>query len=222
MDQEEFVGFYFPLLTRRFAGRGIAPEELIRTIWKGVGAMAAHDGSRTNEAVFWDCFERCLSVKRKDVEAELLDFYSDEFNKAIRTTRPTPLADEIIRRLKAKSIKCYLATNPIFPRCATMNRIRWAGLGAEDFEIITTYENSHSSKPNVLYFKEILAKCGLEPAECLMVGNDVEEDLAARKLGIKTYLVTDCLENKKKLPIETDYSGTLEEFAYFTDSGNLF
>ncbi len=34
-----------------------------------------------------------------------------------------------------------------------------------------------------------------------MVGNDVEEDLAIRKLGVKTFLVTDTMENKKDFPL---------------------
>ena len=65
------------------------------------------------------------------------------------------------------------------------------------------------------YFRTILEELKLDPAECLMVGNDVEEDLVIRKLGVKTYLVTDTMENKKGLPIHTDYMGSLEELLEF-------
>ena len=88
-------------------------------------------------------------------------------------------------------------------------------MDAGDFELITTYEDCRFCKPNPAYFQEILTELGLRPEECLMVGNDVEEDLVIRSLGVKTFLVTDTLENKKGLPVETDYRGTLEELLEF-------
>lgn len=213
MDQQKFVEFYMPLLAARFKGRGVPQEELIAAVWKGVEAMAFNDGSRTNEAVFWDCFEKRLSIRREEVEEEVLDFYGNEFNQAIQSTRPVPAADRIIKFLKQKGKKVYLATNPIFPRCATLNRIRWAGLCAEDFEEITTYEDYRYSKPNPEYFREILSRHGLRPQDCLMVGNDAREDLTAGSLGIKTYLVTDCLEHGDA-PQKPDYQGANLEQLY--------
>ena len=140
MKQEEFVKFYLPLLAARFQGRGIAPDKLIGAVWNGFGAMVMNDGRASNEEVFWNCFSGELGIRRSEVEEDVLDFYGNDFNQAIRTTSPDPVANEIVKYLKSRGKKVYLATNPVFPRCATMNRIRWAGLDAEDFELITTYE----------------------------------------------------------------------------------
>ena len=126
--------------------------------------------------------------------------------------------EDILEKAKEKGIRTYLATNPVFPKVATMNRIKWAGLDAEDFELITTYEDNCYCKPNVDYYRTILEQFHLRPEECLMVGNDVEEDLAIRKLGVKTFLVTDTKENKKDLPIESDYQGSMEELFAFVES----
>ena len=112
----------------------------------------------------------------------------------------------------------YLATNPVFPRAATANRIKWAGLQEDDFRLITTYEDCSYCKPNPLYFKAILDQFSLDPSECLMVGNDVEEDLAIRSLGVATFLVTDTMENKKNLVPETEYQGSLEELLHFIET----
>ena len=147
-----------------------------------------------------------------------LDFYANEFNEAIRATKPSPAADRIVKAAREKGIETYLATNPVFPRCATMNRIRWAGLDAGDFKEITTYEHCRYCKPSPEYFREILEKYGLDPAECLMVGNDVEEDLSIRSLGVRTYLVTDTVENRKGISYETDYTGTLSGLLEFVKS----
>lgn len=206
MKQEEFVKFYLPLLAARFQGRGIAPDKLIGAVWNGFGAMVMNDGRASNEEVFWNCFSGELGIRRSEVEEDVLDFYGNDFNQAIRTTSPDPVANEIVKYLKSRGKKVYLATNPVFPRCATMNRIRWAGLDAEDFELITTYETCRYSKPNVEYYRGILSECGLDPEECLMVGNDRKEDLAAGELGIHTYLVTGCLEHGDA-PARGEYEG---------------
>ncbi len=213
MDQEEFVRYYMPRLAKRFVKYGIEMKSLIGIIWKGVEAMVRNDGSRSNEEAFWSCFEELTGIAPSKVEETTMDFYRNEFNDAIAATQPNPLANEIIQFLKNKGIKVYLATNPIFPRVATMNRIRWAGLQAEDFEEITTYENYHYCKPNPKYFSELMERYGLDPEKGLMVGNDVLEDLTIRSLGVKTFLLTDTLENKKKIPldeVETDYMGSME------------
>ena len=43
----------------------------------------------------------------------------------------------------------------------------------------------------------VLAALGVKPEECLMVGNDATEDMAAREVGMDVFLLTDCLINAK-------------------------
>ena len=74
--------------------------------------------------------------------------------------------------------------------------MRWAGLDQNDFELFTTYENSRFCKPNVKYYEDILEKLELKAEECLMIGNDVREDMVTKSLGMKVFLLTDCLINK--------------------------
>ena len=100
--------------------------------------------------------------------------------------------------LRDAGYELVLATNPIFPQVATYSRLRWAGFQPEDFSLITTYENSTSCKPNLAYYQEILQKIGRAPSECLMVGNDVTEDLCVRELGMEAFLLTDCLINREQ------------------------
>lgn len=206
MVQEEFVRFYMPLLAKAYieAGVQVGTGAFIAAVWKGYGAMVANDGSCTNCEAFWRSMDGVLPVSREESERIALGFYADAFNQAACTASPSPFAAEAVRAAKDRGIAVYLATNPVFPRCATMNRIRWAGLCAEDFRIITTYEDCSFCKPNTAYFQGILDRFGLDPRECLMVGNDVEEDLAIRALGVRTFLVTDTVENRHGRPIETD------------------
>ena len=48
-----------------------------------------------------------------------------------------------------------------------------------------------------------MEKLNLQPENCLMVGNDVSEDMIAGKLGMQVFLLTDCILNKEG----TDISG---------------
>ena len=220
MVQDEFVKFYMPLLAKSYMNAGVSldPKKFIGAVWAGYEAMVKNDGSCTNREAFWSYIEPELPIPTEESEKIALDFYADEFNQAICATKPNPVSNQIVKRAKERGFETYLATNPVFPRCATMNRIRWAGLDAEDFKVITTYETCTYCKPNPEYFRGILEEFSLDPSECLMVGNDVAEDLSIRSLGVKTYLVTDTMENKKNLPIDTEYMGTLDELLKFIET----
>ena len=141
----------------------------------------------------------------------MYDFYRNEFQNVRHVCGFHPGAAEVVRMLKAMGIRRILATNPLFPAVATHNRIRWAGLAPEDFELFTTYENSHYCKPNLSYYEEVLERLGVTPQECLMVGNDVSEDMIAEKLGMKVFLLTDCLINKEDKDISVYPSGSFEQ-----------
>ena len=71
-----------------------------------------------------------------------------------------------------------------------------AALEPEDFALYTTYENACPD-----YYRDILSLTGDEPAECLMVGNDASEDMAAETLGMQVFLLTDCLINREQKDI---------------------
>lgn len=220
MVQEEFVRYYMPLLAKAYMAEGIKidPGEFIAAVWSGYEAMVKNDGTRTNREAFWSHMKEQLLIPLDQAEEIALKFYEDDFNKAICTTKPTELSDRVVKTAKKKGLETYLATNPVFPRCATLNRIRWAGLDAEDFRIITTYEKCVYCKPNPNYYEKILEKFDLNPAECLMVGNDVQEDLSIRTLGVRTFLVTDMMENRKNLPIDSEYTGSMADLLKFVES----
>ena len=57
----------------------------------------------------------------------------------------------------------------------------------------------------------ITEKLGLDPKECLMVGNDVSEDMIAEKLGMKVFLLTDCIINKENKDIDQYPNGGFQE-----------
>ena len=195
MDLEEFTQTYFGLLAQKAAPYGYEPQSLIAAVWKGTRAMMHNDGSCTNEDRFWQVFAQEMGPQSLAHRPVFDDFYRNEFDQVKAVTRPTPRAAQTVRRLRALGLDTVLATNPLFPRVAVETRLRWIGLGPEDFSHITTYENSTFCKPDPRYYAQILTVLGRPGASCLMVGNDADEDLAAGQVGMDCFLLTDCLIN---------------------------
>ena len=180
--------------------------------------MVKNQGGCTNEEAFWNCFcNRMGEAARKD-EPIFDDYYRTEFQAVQQVCGFAPEAAEVIDLVKKKGIPVVLATNPIFPAVATYSRIRWAGLQAEDFALVTTYENSRYCKPNPDYFRDICQTLCLDPAKCLMVGNDAQEDLAARELGMDVFLLTNCLIDRKETDLSTLPHGNFADLLQFLNS----
>ena len=53
-----------------------------------------------------------------------------------------------------------------------------------------------------------------------MVGNDVMEDMVAKELGMKVFLLTDCLINKKEQDITEFPRGNFDDLEEFIDNLN--
>ena len=201
MDQDRFMKVYFSGLCDKLAPLGYKREELVNTIWHGTRAMYRNDGSNTNEKIFWDTF-RMHYPDAAEKEIKLLDsYYENEFEEISGITTPNPDAKKAVEYIKSRGLRVSIATNPLFPRLATKTRIKWAGFNEKDFEFFTSYEDSYFTKPSPNYFRSIYERMGLKPYECILVGNDVDEDMAARKLGMNVFLLTDNLINKSNKDI---------------------
>lgn len=218
MDQDKFVKAYLSKLAKRMAPLGYDPDLLVKSIWAGTEQMVKNDGSQTNETVFWQSFTQIFGPDSMKDLPVFEDFYRNEFQNVQSDCGFNPQAAEAIHAIHNMGLATVLATNPIFPAIATESRIRWAGLQPEQFQLITTYENSSCSKPNPAYYQEIMDKLQLNPAECLMVGNDAQEDLAAAKAGMAVFLLTDCLIDRKQTDLSTIPHGSFPELlAYLTE-----
>ena len=218
MDQDAFTRGYFKLLAQKLAPHGYDPAALVDNIWAGTAAMVGNDGKRTNEAAFWDRFAALYGEQvREDIP--LFDaFYRQEFQQAKAFCGFTPKARAAVEACKAAGHRVALATNPIFPAVATESRIRWAGLAPETFAWYTTYENIGYCKPNPDYYREILRYLGCRAEDCLMVGNDVEEDMmAAQAAGLSVFLLTDCLLNRKEKDISSYPQGDFDALLAFVE-----
>ncbi len=218
MNQDYFISEYMKGLALKMSQYGYNPETLISAMWSGVKAIYKNDGSLLNEERFWEETERVLERNARADEPHFNDFYKNEFQSYKSLCGFNPLSVKTVDEIRKMGFRVALATNPFFPRIATESRTRWAGFEITDFELITTFENSYSCKPNPRYYLEVAEKLGLSPEECLMVGNDVRDDMIAETVGMKVFLLTDCLINVKNLDISKYSQGSYNELLKYIET----
>lgn len=192
----------------------IEPEAFIHALLASTSVMAANNSVElTNEEAFWKDFQIRLGNRLPAVKPLFELFYTEKFHQLSYAANPSPEAFVLVKAALDVDLRIVLATNPLFPLSAILDRMSWAGVEDFPWELITSYEVMHFSKPHPGYYREITAHLGISPGECLMVGNDVDEDLAAGKLGMKTCLVTDCLMGDPAGISRADWHGSLKSLA---------
>lgn len=215
--QHEFIDRYFHTLVDAFSHR-YDREMFKAAVWKGTMAMIHNDGSATNETVFWDEMSRYMGKDMRQDQSVIDGYYSGSFLSVKNVVHPSPLPAKIVALLKKKGYKIALATNPTFPRIATVTRMGWVGLQPDDFLLITTYEKSRFCKPNPNYYMDVLHAIGSTPEESIMVGNDVSDDMSALATGMSGFLITDFLVNTKHLDASPYPQGSLKDFYEMAES----
>ncbi len=219
MDNDEFTKTYFGLLAKSAYAWGYTDSEgLIASIWAGVKSMVKNDGTKSNYEAFWERFQKAIGRDCSKDVPKFDRFYENEFNLARAICGEAPLARAAVEAARRAAKHVILASNPLFPRVATENRMSWVGLSPDDFDWITDYSNSGFCKPNPEYYKDILKRFSLDPSRCLMIGNDVQEDMrAANSCGIDVFIVDDHIINRTGEEISCKH-GTYEEMVKFLDS----
>ncbi len=221
MDNDDFTKGYFTFLAKKAAPYGYHLDSLVDAIWKGTYAMVKNDGTTSNKDRFWQTFAGIFGEKAYEHITVFDDFYLNEFRGAVRFARPDPInAQQVVRLARERAEKVILATNPIFPKNGVLTRLDWIGLKESDFDYMTSYENSCYCKPNRRYYEDILLKNELSPEDCLMVGNDIAEDIMpTQALGMKTYVMNNCIINKDNAAYESAEGSFAELIDYLEGMG---
>ncbi|WP_353894088.1 HAD family hydrolase [Proteinivorax hydrogeniformans] len=213
LDIETFLPRYVKSISRK-AQHKIPNNIFQKALFAGTEEMVKNvQKDKSNQEVFMETFFSLVNIDKKEILPMLDEFYKNDFSNLQSDITAVPGAKEAVKFCKDNGLKVVLATNPVFPKEATYERIRWAGLNATDFNLITSYENMSATKPNLEYYQQILDKLGIRGKEAMMVGNDCQEDLCAAKLGMKTFLVDDGLViDRSGGNYTVDLKGSLKEF----------
>lgn len=214
MDMDRFMHIYFKEMGMAFHDM-IEPKRLVDNVWKSTNVMVNNIEHRTNEEVFMEKFKTLIDGNLEDYLQRFDEFYDKGFLQTKSAVASVPIIIEAVQTLKKKGYDVIVATNPLFPRKAILHRISWAGFKEEDFSYITCYENNHYCKPQIQFYQEVLEQNGKKAEQCMMVGNDVEEDLVAGKLGMQTYLITNHMIKRGEEDFCCTHQGNYEDFLKF-------
>lgn len=222
MDMRVFTEAYLHSFCDRFVSYlSLDAKTLVNALWTGTGAMMKNDGDCLNSEIFWRTMSDCCGKDMRVYSDTFDDYYRSEFVEVKRSTSFQPLAAQAVNLLKQRGARLIIATNPVFPKAATYARIRWAGLDPNDFDYISVYDNSSACKPNLNYYEEICSVCSIRPEDSIMIGNDVDEDMVASRLGFDTFLVTDCLLNRSGKDYSVYKHGSFAELTEFLKANQV-
>jgi len=215
VDIDFFFKAYVKEVSQRFAS--IIPPDLFRTaLLESTYEMISDlDPGVTNREAFARAFCRRVGLPWHDVWPVFQEFYQNDFGSLRRLVPENPHARTVVTKVLQAGWEIVLATNAIFPEIAIRERMRWVNIEDLPWRYITTLDNMHYCKPHLQYYQEILDTLGLDPSRCIMVGNDVEEDIVAGKLGIKTFLVEDFLIERGGSGLRPDGRGRLTDLLPF-------
>ena len=140
LDTESFVRIYLKELAGKVKHL-IAPDQLIQTIWEATEAMIkSGDGTRTNEQIFEREFLKRSGLDREIIWPLFNQFYEQDFPKLSKYTKVSPLSRKVVQAAVDHGYKVAVATNPVFPKAAIMERLKWAGINDLPFQWVTVYE----------------------------------------------------------------------------------
>ena len=73
------------------------------------------------------------------------------------------------------------------------------------------YEETYFCKPHLEYFQRIAKQLGISPQECVMIGNDMQEDMVSSQLGMRTFLLRSHRIDRGNPTYPVDQEGELED-----------
>ena len=194
IDLDHFFREYFAALGPVVAealGTGADVRTGLNAVLNGTEAMSLPHPGRTNREVFNERFSE-LTGADLDLEEYAVvfeRFYADVFPSLRGGMGPRPDARRAVTAALDLGVKVAIATNPIFPRSAIDERMRWADVADLPVHVVTDYETMHAAKPNPAYFLEAARMLGVPPGDSLMVGDDRVLDMAAADVGMRTFYV---------------------------------
>ena len=190
MDQ--FLPGYFTLLGETLSHLG-SHEQITGQIQFAVQQMVKNqDPGKTLKEIFAENFYSALSTTEQACRHTLGSFYKNIYPDLKPITQPRPAAIELVEWCQSEGMVMAIATNPLFPRSATFQRIQWAGLDPDDFSFFTSYDDFHFTKPHLSYYAEVLGRLGWPEGPIVMIGDNLTYDLfPVDTIGYATYWVTD-------------------------------
>jgi FMN phosphatase YigB (HAD superfamily) len=189
-DESAFFERYLKAVVPYFADL-LRPHDLHQKLVAATLALSNNDGRHSNAEAFMAHFAEGLDIDREALWQRFMDFYRKAYPQLAADVHiPGGLA-ALLAWLRGLPLKVVVASNPLFPDQVQRQRLGWVGLHRYPFDLVTGIENMSYIKPQPAYYRQICDLIDVAPEDCLMVGNDPVNDMAAAQINMPTYLTTD-------------------------------
>lgn len=189
---DTFIQPYMAMLSARLAAC-VDPVLAARQLLIATRMMFVNNQpDKTLEQVFDANFFPPLGVSRVQVQPIIDSFYAEDFPTLQDVTTTFPQARALVEEAARRGYRMGVATSPLFPMTAIQQRLAWAGFanGDHPFELVSSYDSFHFTKPNPAYFAEFLGRMGWPEGPVVMIGNDLSDDISgARCFGLPVYWI---------------------------------
>lgn len=187
-------------------------EEIVSLVMNAIQAMQDNaNPTITNEDAFYAHFLTNLKRTRNEIQPTIDRYYKTEYPKLKGFVHAHPNAQSLVSYLFRADYRVIIATNPLFPKVAVMQRLAWAEVADFPYTLVTSMENAHFSKPDPKYYQEILDQFQLSPDEVIMVGDDADRDIApAKSIGIATWHITENGDSAQSGPLDAFHQWLLD------------
>lgn len=220
MDQDKFMRNYLGLLAPRFAHL-LPTDKFAKYVLKSTEVMMKDPKQgKTNLQNFFDDFTKTTGLSFNVLWPIFEEYYQQDFPALRLLVEVNQDGRKAVEQAIQQGYVTAIAANPVMPLRAIQERIRWAELSPDQFTLVPALEDFHFCKPHLGFYAEISERLGLSPEECLMVGNHPQEDMVARELGMKTFMVSRDGINTDNSAV-ADYSGDLPYLNQLILRGNL-
>lgn len=186
-DERSYFRQYFAKITPEFSDL-FTPGEFEERYLRAALSLKGNTGAVSNRDFFLENFCNGDACQGKAIWRRFMTFYGDGHSR-IRVDASVPDGlNGVLDALRRSGLKLVIASNPVFPAAAQKGRLAWGDIDPGQFDFFTEIENMTFVKPRIGYYRQICQKIGEPPEACLMVGNDLQNDMVAKRAGLKTYL----------------------------------
>lgn len=220
---DRFMPVYLKLLSSSIAHL-LDPQEFLKHLLQATDKMIQNEEpNQTLKTAFDTDFYSHFLPYKTELESVLVDFYKNKYPLLKSYTSPIAEAIDLVNYAFDSGMQVVIATNPLFPMRAQLERLEWANLPADKypFSFVTSYESFHFAKPNPAYFAEIMAHLGWPDEPVYMIGNSLTEDiLPAIEMGIPGFLVSDANPAVLSLPEAVEFGTLLQARKWLSQTSN--
>jgi phosphoglycolate phosphatase len=113
-----------------------------------------------------------------DLDTALAEFHRCYARRLLETTQPYDGIDEVLRSL-AGTTMAVLTNKPLEPTRRLLGHFGWTGL----FDRVVGGDGPFPRKPDPAGLRDVMASCGADPHDTMMVGDSMVDLEVARRAG---------------------------------------